>query len=139
MYLTYVFAMLVDLSLFVCGQKAFFFKLSRKINTEAASISIELHKTRIMPDVANMPKLYERLSPEEQHIFYYDPKKIDWSQVLNTMYMRFRRKLLKEPDTNIPQAVARMKRLQMIYSTIAFALRLLVLYSLYCLLFDYIF
>ncbi|KAI1292790.1 putative fatty acyl-CoA reductase [Halotydeus destructor] len=116
-YMNIIFAYFVDFFLFISGHKPFFARLTRKVYASTAEISIDLHKTKIDSKVKNYKLLYGLISAQERDLFYCDPGLLPWRQIVTDMYLRFRRKFLKEPDSNVPEAVARMKWLVQCYKT----------------------
>jgi len=120
-FITMFIAYCVDFTLLMSGKKAFFARLCRKINQGTAEITVLLHKTRIYSDVVNIKNVFASISQEERDIFYCDPAAIQWRQLLTDMWFRVRRTLLKEPDSNLAEAITRMKRLNKMYRTLRFA------------------
>lgn len=49
------------------------------------------------------------LTPEDQEIFFYNLKTIAWRKMGEANHMRFRRMILKEPDSTLPYARKRLK------------------------------
>lgn len=75
------------------------------------------------------------LSEVDQDIFAYDIKKNylnagDKEAYFRSLYMQYRRKILKEPDSNIPRAVKRFQRIQLFYKVLW--------YLFYAILFVYL-
>jgi fatty acyl-CoA reductase len=121
-FLTLMTAFAVDFGIRLAGKKPFFVKLSKRIIRGTAEITVQLHKTRIISDVHNWKVLQSEMSQEERDVFYCDPANLLWRQMLIDMWFRVRRTMLKEPDSNVEAAVARMKRLTKLYGMLGYAL-----------------
>ena len=73
----------------------------------------------------------KEVSPQDTETFYMDANEVNWPEYIGDCYMGFRRYLMKEPDSNIPQARKRLKRVSIAYKTFLAVVLLLVLSALY--------
>lgn len=60
--------------------------------------------------VNNLKTLLEVMSAEDREVFNCDLARVDWPQHFDDCYMRFRRHVLKEPDSNIKDAIKRINQ-----------------------------
>lgn len=105
-----MFAYLVDSLLFVAGKKPALVKLTAQINDSLTFAVDKFYKKDLTVEMKNMNALIHEVSSEEKHLFFFDIRDVDWRKLIVDHHMRFRRHVLKEPDDNIPAAVARMKK-----------------------------
>jgi fatty acyl-CoA reductase len=109
-----LFSLMIDLILFISGRKPMLYSLTRKNVKAVMSIfsSVVNYKaewnlvgTGILQDIYSD----KGLTPEDRDIFFFDPKEIPWRSLALENHMRFRRQILKEPDSNLEYARTRLK------------------------------
>jgi fatty acyl-CoA reductase len=115
-----LFAFLVDLLLFISGQKPVMVKITKQMTDAVGEVFGKLYKMEIKSELNHLSEIYAEkggaLNEMEREIFYCDMKSIDWPKLFLDNHMRFRRRILREPDDNIPAAVQRMKKVTFAYS-----------------------
>ena len=79
----------------------------------------------------NLFSLLDQMSPADQKTFYMDVRKVNWRNYIHDFYMGIRRYLLKEDDSNIPDARKRMKW-SVIESLTTAANKFLLLFDVNC-------
>ncbi|KAI1293554.1 Fatty acyl-CoA reductase 1 [Halotydeus destructor] len=115
-----LFSIMIDTLLVLTGQKPILVKLTSKILGAVSQIFevICSYKEELKIEMGNIDLLYGKqgvLGDEDKEIFLYDLKSIDWPAVGVANHMRFRRTILKEPDSNLPWARKRLKMLEVGY------------------------
>lgn len=88
-------------------------KLTKQINDSLAAAVDKFYKKDLTVEMTNLNLLISEVANEEKHLFFFDIRDINWRQLITDHHLRFRRHVLKEPDSNIPQAVERMKRYEL--------------------------
>jgi fatty acyl-CoA reductase len=105
----------LDLVACLSGKKASFEKFYNTIVSRIEDVNVKLHKIAIKGDTTRMDVLYSPqgpLSKADHELFYFDASNIDYTKLCEPMYMRFRREVLKEPDSNLEAARSRMARIE---------------------------
>ncbi|ETN61391.1 hypothetical protein AND_006947 [Anopheles darlingi] len=77
----------------------------------------------------NMTGLWRRLSSEDQKLFFFDMRQINWDYFLEQYFCGIRRYLLNDPMETVPQAVVRWNRLYWLHQA-AKVVVLLLFYKL---------
>lgn len=114
-----LFCLLVDLVLILTGRKAFLYSLTRK-NANAISHIFETtsnYKKKFVVETGKLAAIYESaLNADEREIFCYDTKSIPWKRLALENHLRFRRFVLREPDSNLEYARKRLKVISVLYN-----------------------
>lgn len=113
-YIYIMFACLVDLGSRLTAKRTQLARTMLRVMAGHEAVAINLLKTSYSVEVSNLPKLYAiggQLCDHDRTLFY-DLSGICWTTVCTNLYMYYRRSILKEPDSNVSDAVARMARLQ---------------------------
>ena len=113
-----LFCLLIDLLLLLAGRKAFMYSLTRK-NANAISHIFETtsnYKKKFVVRTGKLTQLYESvLAPGDRRLFFYDTKAIPWKRLALENHMRFRRHVLREPDSSLEYARRRLKVISVVY------------------------
>lgn len=59
---------------------------------------------------ANVQRLWSRLSPTDQELFFFNMADMKWSEAINLSIFGIRTYLMKEDPTSIPAALSRAQR-----------------------------
>jgi hypothetical protein len=97
------------------AMKGGYVRTYKKLVDRIEDISLRLPKHGIKADTDRMDALYGLdgpLSKDDRETFYFEPASIDYYQLHENMFLKFRREVLKEPDSNIPAARKRMARIE---------------------------
>jgi hypothetical protein len=107
--------------LLLSGRKAFLISLTSRTQEGVEQIE-RLLRNDIDAVVDNVKEIYSNssgmLSELERDTFFYDVQQINWRQLFKDHHMRFRRKILKEKDSNLVEARQRMQRITVLYSLV---------------------
>lgn len=82
-------------------------------------------------EVDNVVKLRESMTKLDAEEFPIDVRLVDWVKYPEAVWMGCRRYMLKEPDSSIPQALQRYRRLCLFFSGLKWALILFGLFACY--------
>lgn len=114
-----LFCLLVDLVLILSGRKAFMYSLTRK-NANAISHIFETtsnYKKKFVVRTGKLNHVYDSsVGREEKEIFFYDTKSIPWKRLALENHLRFRRHVLREPDSSLDYARRRLKVISVVYN-----------------------
>lgn len=114
-----LFSLLVDLILILMGRKAFMYSLTRK-NANAISHIFETtsnYKKKFVVETGKLAAIYDSaLGDEEKETFCYDTKSIPWKRLALENHLRFRRHVLREPDSSLEYARKRLKVISVVYN-----------------------
>lgn len=114
-----LFCLLVDLVLILCGKKAFMYSLTRR-NANAISHIFETtsnYKKKFFVKTGKLGHVYDSsVGPEEKEIFFYDTQSIPWKRLALENHLRFRRHILREPDSSLDYARRRLKVISVLYN-----------------------
>lgn len=58
----------------------------------------------------NVQNLWQKLSPEDQQVFFFDMAQLNWSDVIRQSMFGIRTYLMKEDPSTVPQAIKRTAR-----------------------------
>ena len=115
-----LFSLLIDMLLFIIGKKPMLYALTKK-NVKAVmnifSSVVNYKPVWNLIETGNLKNIYsdDVLSKKDQEIFFYNPSDIPWRKLALENHMRFRRHILKEPDSNLEYARRRLKVLSIGY------------------------
>ena len=114
-----LFCLLVDLVLILSGRKAFMYSLTRR-NANAISHIFETtsnYKKKFVVKTGKLGQVYESsVGAQESEIFFYDTKSIPWKRLALENHLRFRRHVLREPDSSLESARRRLKVISVLYN-----------------------
>lgn len=79
----------------------------RKMHTSMKEVSSYYFKTGYNFNVVNLKKLLEVMNDDDKESFNCDVSQVNWEQHFDDCYMRFRRHVLNEPDSNFSDAIKR--------------------------------
>lgn len=103
------FAYFVDLILVLLGKKPLMVKVVKKMHHAFSLLSYFVRRQWSFPCDNLLELIDTQLSSEDKEKFNCDVRLIDWQTYIHECYMGFRRYLMKEPDSNIPQAKKRLQ------------------------------
>lgn len=116
-----LFSLMIDFLLLITGQKPMMYKLTTKVVNAVRQIfeTMNDYKEELIIEMGNLDLVYSSgadvLSPEERKIFEYNLLDIDWIQCGYANHLRFRRHVLKEPDSTLAYARKRLKVIDVLY------------------------
>lgn len=58
----------------------------------------------------NVQQLWNKLTPQDQQLFFFDMAQLNWSEVISMSIFGIRTYLMKEDPNNIPEALKRTQR-----------------------------
>lgn len=58
----------------------------------------------------NVQQLWNKMTPQDQQIFFFDMSQLNWSEVINMSMYGIRTYLMKEDPNTIPEALKRTQR-----------------------------
>lgn len=123
-----LFAYLIDIILFICGQKPMMVRVVKKMHHAFDLLSYFVRREWKYPcnNILALIEFMEKTCPSDKAIFYMDVRELNWKNYISDCYMGFRRYLMREPDSNIPSAKRRMKWVSLAYHTLLIVLFLSV-------------
>lgn len=113
-----LFAYMIDFLLLITFQKPMLVRLTTKVVSAVRIIfeSMVAYRSEYQIQYKNINKIYGPkcdgnglISPEEKEIFEYDIPGIPWAAMGLQNHLRFRRVILKEPDSTLEYARKRLK------------------------------
>ena len=116
-----LFSLMIDFLLLITGQKPMMYKLTTKVVNAVRQIfeTMNDYKEELIVEMGNLDLVYSKgasvLSDEERQIFEYNLLDIDWIQCGYANHLRFRRHVLKEPDSTLEYARKRLKVIDVLY------------------------
>ena len=128
-----MFAYFVDFILLIMGQKPMMLRVVWKMHHAFDLLGYFVRRQWNFPsnNIQCLIQHMKEVSPQDTETFYMDANEVNWPEYIGDCYMGFRRYLMKEPDSNIPQARKRLKRVSIAYKTFLAVVLLLVLSALY--------
>lgn len=115
-----LFSLMIDFILIISGRKPILYSLTRKkiaMVQQIFGVMTEYRKSWT-GESKNIHLIFGPrgiMSQRDQEVFFYDLKKVDWYAVGEQSLLRFRRRVLKEPDETIPYARRRLRLLSIGY------------------------
>jgi fatty acyl-CoA reductase len=128
-----MFAILLDCILFVAGKKPMVYRVVRKMHHAFDLLAYFVRREWSFPST-NLQALIQEIkevSPEDSKTFYMDVSEVDWPQYIGDCYMGFRRYLMKEPDSNVPEGRNQLKKVSIMYNSFLVFLSILLLTIIY--------
>lgn len=116
-----LFSLMIDFLLLITGQKPMMYKLTTKVVNAVRQIfeTMNDYKEELIIEMGNLDLVYSSsataLSNEERKIFEYNLLDIDWIKCGYANHLRFRRHVLKEPDSTLEYARKRLKVIDVLY------------------------
>lgn len=114
-----------DFMLNVIGKKPYLSRFADGVIAGVHEVTGEgLHKLQITGDCNKMDVLYSKdLSPVDRELYYFDHRKKmhEVPGYITSLYMQFRRKILREPDSNIVMAKKRFDRIKMFFAFVKYS------------------
>ncbi|CAG2176235.1 unnamed protein product, partial [Oppiella nova] len=110
-----LFAYFVDLILTLLGYKRLMVKVTRKMHRAFEVLEHFTSKEWVFHN-RNYYDIHDRLSPEDQRLYFSDIRRLDWRIYAENLYLGTRRYLLKEDDSNIDKAQTRITYITLFYN-----------------------
>ena len=109
-----LFSLLIDLILFISGSRPKLYSLTRKnanavMHIFSLCLNYKDQWNQVQTDQLEDIHSDKVLSKEDQQVFFYDLSQIPWRQLAAENHLRFRRHVLKEPDSNLEFARHRLQ------------------------------
>ena len=104
-----LFAYFVDFIILLFGRKPILVKMVKRMHHAFSLLSYFVRREWSFPCNNLLDIIDRELDHEDRKKFYCDVRQIDWQNYIHDCYMGFRRYLMKEPDSNIAQAKARLR------------------------------
>lgn len=131
-----LFSLMIDFLLILTGQKPLLYKLTTRLVNAVRQIfeTMNDYKDQLKYEVGNIDLIYAKsgaLPPCDREVFGYDLKNVAWIKLGIANHIRFRRHILKEPDSNLDYARKRIKVIDVAYRIFKVAFQLLLLLAIY--------
>ncbi|XP_012270707.1 fatty acyl-CoA reductase wat-like [Orussus abietinus] len=132
-------AFIIDLGLFIAGQKPRLMKIYRKIS-KYSSILVYFSTNEWTFGINNTRTLWNKLSKEDKKIFYFSMEDFDWEDYMKKCIDGIRIYIFKDDPSTIPAARKRMAKILILHKLIklaAVALGCWLLYLMISLIFSF--
>lgn len=103
--------LLLDLSMYVTGNKAMFTQISNRITKSVSSLEYFTSRGWTFSN-KNVFSLYDTLSPSDRKEFNFDVRRLDWHKYMENYCLGLKTYALKEDIDNLHSARHRIKQLQ---------------------------
>ena len=105
-----LFAYFFDLLLICIGRSPMLVDMISKMHSSMKEVSSYYFRKSYNFTVSNLKTLIEAMNDEDKQTFDCNIDNINWSQYFDDCYMRYRRHILKEPDSNVSDSIKRIHK-----------------------------
>jgi fatty acyl-CoA reductase len=123
-FVHYVPAYLMDVAARLSGKKPVMLRVYQKLTKATTSLQFfTTHQWHFTTD--NMMELYDKLSPEDQKLFNFNVKEVNWPNYIGKYCLGMRKYVLKEDLSTLPAARKHMRKMYWVHKITQFFLILL--------------
>lgn len=131
-----LFSLMIDFLLIITGQKPLLYKLTTRLVNAVRQIfeTMNDYKPELKYEVGNIDLVFGEngaLPRNDDDKFGYDLKRVNWIKLGIANHLRFRRHILKEPDSTFSYARKRMKVIDVGYRIFKFTFQLTLAFIAY--------